>query len=84
MRLVLSGVLAVLLMGSATALAGDSPAGGGIIRVSVSSAGEQANSRSSTASQTSAIILRSEWCVMASTPGHIYGMVKARWGNKDL
>src|ERR1041385_3351135 len=55
MRLVRSGVLAVLLMGSATALAGDSPAGGGIIRVSVSSAGEQANSRSSTASQTSAI-----------------------------
>ncbi len=30
------------------------------------------------------IIIRSRWCVVASTPGHIYGMVKARWGNKDL
>ncbi len=30
------------------------------------------------------IVIRSKWCVVASTPGHIYGMVKARWGNKDL
>jgi hypothetical protein len=30
------------------------------------------------------IIIRSGWCVVASTPGHIYGMVKAKWSNKDL
>lgn len=30
------------------------------------------------------IVMHSGWCVVASTPGHIYGMVKARWGNKDL
>jgi hypothetical protein len=29
-------------------------------------------------------IIRSMWCVVASTPGHIYGMVKTGWGIKAL
>jgi hypothetical protein len=33
------------------------------------------------------MVLRSRWCVVASTPGHVYQMIKAKWGkaaNKDL
>src|SRR5439155_6647676 len=30
------------------------------------------------------VIMVPRWCVVAATPGGIYGMVKERWGNKDL
>lgn len=29
-------------------------------------------------------VLRARWCVVASTPGHIYQMVKTKWSNKSL